>query len=44
MRVISNIYVIEDNGILNHTILPDKYLLEQDRILHLAVDDASAGD
>ena len=44
MCVVADINIIQNDGILNHTILPDKYLLEQDRILHLAVDDASAGD
>ena len=43
MRVISNIYVIEDNGILDHTIIANIALFENDGILYHTIHDTSAG-
>ena len=39
MRVISNIHIIEDNGILDHTIIADIALLKDHGILYHTVDD-----
>ena len=43
MRVISNIHIIEDNGILDHTIIADIALLKDHGILYHTVDDTSTG-
>ena len=43
MRVISNVNVIEDNGIFDHTIIANITLLEDHGVLYHTVDNTSAG-
>ena len=42
VRIVSEIHIIEDDGIFDHTVISDKDFLEDHRILNRAVDDAPA--
>ena len=43
MCVISNVYIIEDNGILDHAVVTNIALFKDDGILYYTVDDTSTG-
>jgi len=44
VRVIADVYVIQNNGILDVTVVSDKGFLEDYGILYRAVDNTAAGN
>ena len=42
--VVTQIYIIENNGISDHAVISNEYFLKQYRILHRAIDDTAAGN
>ena len=44
MRIVTQIYFIENNRILDHAVISHVNLLKQHRILNLAIDDTPAGN
>ena len=44
ISIVTDINIIQDNGILNGTITSNKYFLKDDGVLYSTIDDTSAGD
>lgn len=44
ISIVTDINIIQDNGILNGTITSNKYFLKDDGVLYRTIDDTSAGD